>query len=64
VDSDTRRRAWFGYQSRMPANVPILEKIVNLRRQASGILGYKNWADYKIEVRGLLMTLHSAGRKC
>ena len=56
-----------GYESRLAVNVPVLDKILGLRRQVASLLGYKTWlvfffflklgtnecsrADYKTEVK-------------
>ncbi|GAA99855.1 uncharacterized protein L969DRAFT_43352 [Mixia osmundae IAM 14324] len=46
-----RRRAFVGYESRLPMNVPIMEKTMKLRAQAAQLLGYANWAEYVLEVK-------------
>ncbi|KII91031.1 hypothetical protein PLICRDRAFT_39628 [Plicaturopsis crispa FD-325 SS-3] len=48
---DTRRRAQEGYEERLEINVPLLNKILELRRKITKILGYATWADYKTEVK-------------
>lgn len=45
----TRKRAHEEHESRLAINVPILEKILDLRRQLAALLGYKTWADYVTE---------------
>ena len=35
----------------MTINVPILSKILDLRRRISSLLGYDTWGDYKTEVK-------------
>ena len=32
-----------GYESRLEINVPVLDKVLELRRQIAGLLGYKTW---------------------
>lgn len=51
VNPETRRRAWEGYETRVPANVPIFEKVLEIRRKCADLLGYKTWADYITEVK-------------
>ncbi|KAG0139858.1 hypothetical protein CROQUDRAFT_54131 [Cronartium quercuum f. sp. fusiforme G11] len=46
---ETRKRAFLGYESRTSMNVPILNKILDLRREASKILKKENWAEYILE---------------
>ncbi|KDQ07822.1 hypothetical protein BOTBODRAFT_38504 [Botryobasidium botryosum FD-172 SS1] len=43
---DTRRRAYQAYESRLAINVPLLKKVIGLRRRCATLLGYKTWADY------------------
>ncbi|KDQ17393.1 hypothetical protein BOTBODRAFT_105721 [Botryobasidium botryosum FD-172 SS1] len=43
---DTRRRAYQAYESRLEINVPLLKKVLDLRRRCADILGYKTWADF------------------
>ncbi|KAF9454736.1 zincin [Macrolepiota fuliginosa MF-IS2] len=47
----TRQRALEGYESRLSNNVQLLDRIIELRRQIGGILGYDTWADYITEVK-------------
>ena len=37
-------------QSRLEINVPILERILELRRKIASLLGYASWADYVTEM--------------
>ncbi len=37
------------YSAAMEENSPILNQIVDIRREIAGLLGYATWADYKIE---------------
>lgn len=46
---ETRRQAYQSYEGRLKINVPLLENILELRRQISALLGYKTWADYVTE---------------
>ena len=39
----TRKRAMESSSSRLAVNVPVLEKILELRRRIAGLLGYKTW---------------------
>jgi hypothetical protein len=41
--SATRKRATEGSQSRLAINVPVLVKILELRRRIASLLGYKTW---------------------
>ena len=47
---ETRKRASQGYENRSAQNAPIFEKIIELRQDCAALLGYKNWAQYKLEV--------------
>ena len=40
-----------GSESRLAINVPILEEIVELRRDIAKMLGYPTWADYVTETK-------------
>ncbi|KAI0074009.1 Metalloprotease [Panus rudis PR-1116 ss-1] len=48
---ETRRRAFEGYEDRLQVNVPILNKLLDLRRKLASLLGYETWADYVTEVK-------------
>lgn len=48
---DIRRRALFSYDSRLAVNAPLLDKMLELRRKISKMLGYESWADYITEER-------------
>ena len=39
----TRKRAMEGFQSRLAINVPVLDKVFELRRRIATLLGYKTW---------------------
>ncbi|KAH9820636.1 metallopeptidase MepB [Melampsora americana] len=45
----TRKRAFEGYENRTAMNVPIMDKILALRRKAAHILKKDNWASYVLE---------------
>lgn len=48
----TRKKTWIAYKRRGgKKNVDLLEKILKLRAQAAGLLGYSHTADYETEVR-------------
>ncbi len=48
----TRQKVWTAYKRRGGVkNVGVLENILKLRAQITTLLGYKNTADYEIEVR-------------
>ncbi|KAH9481084.1 Thimet oligopeptidase [Psilocybe cubensis] len=47
----TRKRIHEAVSSRLAVNVPIISKIINLRRKIALLLGYKNWADYVTDDR-------------
>ncbi|KAI0349471.1 Metalloprotease [Trametes cingulata] len=48
---DTRRITYQRFESRLEMNVPLLDKILHLRRQVAKLLGYPTWADYVVEVK-------------
>ncbi|KAI0789664.1 metallopeptidase MepB [Abortiporus biennis] len=47
----TRQLATESYEDRLSINVPILEKVLDLRRKITVLLGYDTWADYITEVK-------------
>jgi len=47
----TRQRAFEAYESRLSINVPVLDKVLELRRKIADLLGYPTWADYVTEVK-------------
>jgi saccharolysin len=46
---DVRKRAWIGYEQRMPTNAGILAKLLTVRQKISDLLGYKDWPQYQLE---------------
>ncbi|GMK53814.1 hypothetical protein CspeluHIS016_0104000 [Cutaneotrichosporon spelunceum] len=48
---ETRRRAQMGYEGKTIQNVPVLEEIVQLRKQVADILGFENFADYILDIK-------------
>ncbi|KAI0372212.1 Metalloprotease [Pilatotrama ljubarskyi] len=48
---DTRRIGYQRFESRLEVNVPLLDKILDLRRQVAKLLGYPTWAEYVVEVK-------------
>ena len=48
---ETRRRAHEGYDNRLAINAPLLEKVLDLRRQIAKLLEYPTWADFVTEVK-------------
>jgi thimet oligopeptidase len=49
---DIRKRVVTGQHSlAMKENLPLIEKLLLLRNQIATKLGYRNWADYQIEVK-------------
>jgi len=46
---ETRKRALLGYEKKTVQNEPIFEQIMQLRQECASILGYENWAAYKLE---------------
>ncbi|KAI0050406.1 metallopeptidase MepB [Auriscalpium vulgare] len=48
---ETRRRAQESFGCRLPQNVPLLERALELRRKIAALLGYPTWADYVTEVK-------------
>ncbi|CAH7684097.1 metallopeptidase MepB [Phakopsora pachyrhizi] len=51
INPETRKRALLGYDSRSIENVPILNKILNLRKRAASVLKKSNWAGHTLEVK-------------
>ena len=49
MNPDIRRRVFESNDSKTAINVPILTRILDLRRQIAALLGYETWADYAIE---------------
>lgn len=47
---ETRSKVNFIYNTRCKENKNILYKIIKLRQNVSGLLGYKNWADYVLDI--------------
>ncbi|CZR65451.1 related to metallopeptidase MepB [Phialocephala subalpina] len=47
----TRRKIYIGNDNRCPDNVPRLKEIVLLRDEAARLLGYKNHAEFQLEVK-------------
>src|SRR5581483_5646858 len=51
-DADARRRLEELFDNRAAKlNVPLLKEILSLRQEAARILGYKNHAEYALELR-------------
>lgn len=48
---ETRKIMYAGMEDRLKINVPILDKILDLRRQCADLLGYNTWAAYVLEDR-------------
>ncbi|KAJ7288408.1 metallopeptidase MepB, partial [Mycena rebaudengoi] len=48
---DIRQRAFEEFGARLTVNVPLVDKLVTLRREIAHILGYSTWADYQTEIR-------------
>ena len=48
---ETRKRAREAHASRLAVNVPVFEKMLDLRRKVASLLGYESWADYVTEIR-------------
>ena len=48
---ETRRRAYEKFEDRLAINIPLLEKVLDLRRRITKLLGYSTWADYVTEVK-------------
>ncbi len=45
-DPGLRRRMFLAYQTRaFPANVPVLQELLTVRREIAGLLGFAAWAD-------------------
>ncbi|KAK4705328.1 DNA-directed RNA polymerase III subunit RPC6, partial [Phenoliferia sp. Uapishka_3] len=47
----TRKAAVLGYEGKTIENAPRLEEIVKLRKEAAAILGFKNYAEFVLEVK-------------
>ena len=43
--------ASLGFSRRTVSNTPVLAKIISLRRGAASLLGYRNWAEYELDIR-------------
>lgn len=50
-NSETRKTMYAGMEDRLKINVPVLDKILDLRRQCADLLGYDTWAAYVLEER-------------
>ena len=50
-DPETRKRAMQSSAFRLQRNVPVLDRIFDLRRQIAAIMGYPSWADFVLEER-------------
>ncbi|KAK4049917.1 metalloendopeptidase [Microbotryomycetes sp. JL221] len=48
---ETRRKAVMGYEGKTSQNTPLLQEIVKLRQQAAELLGYKNHAEFILEIK-------------
>ncbi|OSD07237.1 Metalloprotease [Trametes coccinea BRFM310] len=48
---ETRRVLYEAFENRVAVNVPVLDKVLDLRRQIATLLGYETWADYATEVK-------------
>ncbi|MGF1452333.1 MAG: M3 family metallopeptidase [Opitutales bacterium] len=52
VDPETRKRFLIARYNRADEeNIPLLQQIVTMRREAAALLGYNSWADYQTEPR-------------
>lgn len=72
----TRRKAWIGYEAKVPQNVELMVDMLDLRNETASLLGYHSFADYAIEdkmaaqgatassfLTGLSHKLREAGQK-
>ncbi len=51
-NAGARKKMMHAYQNRAyPANIKLLQETLGLRAKVAHLLGYKTWADYKIELR-------------
>ncbi|KAG8800321.1 hypothetical protein FRC16_003127 [Serendipita sp. 398] len=48
---ETRKTMYAGMEDRLKINVPVFDRILELRRQCADILGYDTWAAYRLEDR-------------
>jgi len=46
---ETRKKALLGYEKKTEQNEPLFEQIMALRQECASILGYENWAAYRLE---------------
>lgn len=46
-----RQRAYEAHESKLVINVPLVTRVLDLRRRIATMLGYKTWADYITEVK-------------
>uniref|UniRef100_A0A0K3C5I1 BY PROTMAP: gi/342319282/gb/EGU11231.1/ Metallopeptidase MepB [Rhodotorula glutinis ATCC 204091] n=2 Tax=Rhodotorula toruloides TaxID=5286 RepID=A0A0K3C5I1_RHOTO len=51
VNAETRKRANLSYEAKTLANASVLSDIVKLRHEAAQLLGYKNHAEWVLEVK-------------
>lgn len=62
---ETRKRANLSYENKTIQNAPVLSEITRLRDEAAKLLGYKNHAEWVLEVRrGSRMQSEHAGPFC
>lgn len=48
---ETRKKSFLSYENRSTINTELFKEIMELRKEASAVIGYKTWADYIIEVK-------------
>ncbi|KIM28712.1 hypothetical protein M408DRAFT_329175 [Serendipita vermifera MAFF 305830] len=48
---ETRKAMFAGSEDRLKINVPVMDKVLDLRRQCTELLGYDTWAQYVLEDR-------------
>ncbi|MBW0518729.1 hypothetical protein O181_058444 [Austropuccinia psidii MF-1] len=51
INPETRKKVSLGFDSKAAINIPILNKILSLRRQAAQALGKENWAQHSLQVK-------------
>lgn len=52
VSAETRKKMLFAYVNRaMSSNVKLLEEAIALRQKVAEVMGFKTWADYRIQKR-------------
>ncbi|QRV96695.1 metallopeptidase MepB [Ceratobasidium sp. AG-Ba] len=48
---EIRKRSYVAHENRLEVNIPLIERLIRLRRRCARLLGYETWADFTVEVR-------------